>query len=116
MKTPAGKECKYYYEDFRRGSSLQECRLIGQNRESAPWRPDLCQSCPVPDILRANQANTLKLEATVVKTWFGFKQHVQVTGWCSNCFSEVANPLKGCPNCTPQRPSIFDLPEKPDGG
>src|SRR5688572_8219728 len=27
MRTPAGKECDFYYEDFHRGRELQECRI-----------------------------------------------------------------------------------------
>ena len=115
MKTPAGKECKYYYGDFHRGRNVQSCRLIERNPDSPPWRPQLCYACPVPDILRANQSASLKLDGKVVKKLFGFKQQVEVTGWCSNCFREIPNPALGCPNCrrNDYRPSIFDLEEKP---
>ncbi|MEW5961257.1 MAG: hypothetical protein AB1801_26330 [Chloroflexota bacterium] len=114
MKTPAGKECKYYYGDFFRGRNVQECRLIARNPDSPPWRPALCHSCPVPEILLANQADTLKLDGKVVKRFFGFKQEVEVTGWCSNCFSEIPDPRQGCPTCNQNRPSIFDLEQKPE--
>jgi hypothetical protein len=115
MRTPAGKECKYYFGDFHRGRSVQACRLIEDNPDSPPWQPSLCQTCPVPDILRANGTSTLKLEGTVVKKFLGFKQEVAVTGWCSECFSEVLNPLLGCPNCgRTRRPSILDLGERPE--
>jgi hypothetical protein len=114
MRTPAGKECKFYYGDFYRGRSVQTCRLIEQNSDSPPWRPSLCASCPVPDILRTNGSDTLKLEATVVNKLLGFKQQVAVSGWCSACFSEVPNPMLGCPNCSrAPRPSILDLNEGP---
>ncbi|MBI1881980.1 MAG: hypothetical protein HYR94_27710 [Chloroflexi bacterium] len=114
MRTPAGKECKYYFGDFHRGRNVQACRLIEENPDSPPWRPSLCQSCPVPDILRANGSSALKLEATVVKKFLGFKQEVEVSGWCSECFSEVPNPLLGCPNCSrAHHPSILDLDEGP---
>ena len=115
MKTPAGKECKFYYADFYRGRNMQVCRLIEQNPESLRWRPHLCHTCTVPDILRANQSETLKLEAKVVNKWFGLKQEVEVEGWCSVCFSHVPNPMLGCPNCgqTDARPSVFDLDEGP---
>ena len=29
MKTPAGKECKYFYGNYYRGAHQEECRLIG---------------------------------------------------------------------------------------
>ncbi len=69
----------------------------------------------MPDILRANGSSALKLDGIVVKKFFGFKQQVEVTGWCSECFSEVPNPLLGCPNCRRTRyPSILDLDEGPN--
>ena len=115
MKTPAGKECKYYYGDFHRGRNVQECRLIARNPDSPPWRPALCYTCPVPEILQANQSDTLKLDGKVVKKFFGLKQTVEVTGWCSNCFSEIPDPKLGCPNCDRRdRPSILDLDQGPE--
>jgi hypothetical protein len=112
MQTPTGRECKFYYGDFHRGRNVQECRLIERSQDSLPWKPALCQSCPVPDILRANASETLVLDGRVVKKFLGFKQQVEVTGWCSNCFSEVPDPIQGCPNCgRTHKPSIFDLKE-----
>ncbi len=111
MKTPAGKECKHYYADFHRGRETQVCRLIEKNPESQRWNPSVCGKCPVPDILRANGSETLKLDVTVERKWFGFWETVKVEGWCSECFSQVPEPMKGCPNCNANRPSIFDLPE-----
>jgi hypothetical protein len=114
MKTPAGKECKYYYGDFHRGRNVQACRLIERNPDSPPWRPALCYTCPVPDILRANQSDTLKLDGKVVKKFFGLKQQVEVEGWCSECFQVVPHPELGCPNCRHKHgPSILDLKESP---
>jgi hypothetical protein len=114
MKTPAGKECKFYYGDFHRGREAQACRLIEQNPDSLPWEPSLCYSCPVPDILRANASNTLKLDGRVVKKFLGFKRQVEVEGWCSECFSVVPDPKLGCLNCARSgKPSILDLDERP---
>jgi hypothetical protein len=114
MKTPAGKECKYYYADFHRGRNVQACRLIERSQDSPPWNPSLCSTCPVPEILRANASDTLVLDGKIVKKFFGFKQQVEVEGWCSKCFSQVPNPLQGCPNCSLNRPSILDLEETPE--
>lgn len=111
MRTPAGKECPYFYADYHRGRDTEICRLIEQNPDSAPWNPGICEKCPVPEIARANASDSLKLEGTIVKKWFGFKETIKVEGWCSRCFSVVADPLQGCPNCHDDRPSIFDLPE-----
>ncbi len=115
MKTPAGKECKYYHGDFHRGRNVQACRLIERSNDSLPWNPSLCATCPVPDILRANASETLVLDGKVVSKFFGFKKQVVVEGWCSECFSAVPDPKQGCLNCAQSlRPSIFDLEEHPD--
>ena len=114
MKTPAGTECKFYYGDFHRGRNVEVCRLIESNPDSPPWQPNLCATCPVPEILQANASETLKLNGKIVKKFFGFKQQVEVEGWCSECFSEVPDPRRGCPNCGQTHgPSIFDLDEDP---
>jgi hypothetical protein len=113
MKTPAGKECKFYYGDFYRGRSVQACRLIERNSESPPWRPHLCHTCPAPDILRANQSDTLKLDGRVVKKFFGLQQQVEIEGWCSECFNPVPDLMVGCLTCARSggKPSVFDLEE-----
>ena len=120
MRTPAGKECKYYYEDFNRGRDTQTCRLIERNRESPPWTPGLCQTCPVPDILRANACPNLVLDGQVVKRLLGLVQRVEVSGWCSETFLEVDRPEIGCGHCHEytDQPSILDFidDEAEDGG
>jgi hypothetical protein len=116
MRTPAGKECRYYYEDFFRWRSTQTCRLIERNRESPPWTPGLCQTCPVPDILQANACPNLVLDAQVSKRLFGLVQRVEVTGWCSEYFVEVEHPSIGCGHCHEHGggPSILGLIDEPD--
>jgi hypothetical protein len=39
MRTPAGKECRFYYADYHRGSQKQECRLIARNPDGGRWHP-----------------------------------------------------------------------------
>ena len=110
MRTPAGKECRYYYEDFYRGRNVQECRLIARNRESPAWTPGLCQTCPVPDILLANACPNLVLDARVSKRLLGLVQRVEVSGWCSAYFLDVEQPTIGCGHCHEhQGHSILDL-------
>jgi hypothetical protein len=104
MITPAGTECRYYYEDYYRGRERQECRLIAQNRESEPWRPDLCKSCPVPDILRANACPNLVLEGRVTKRFLGLSRHVAVTAVCSKYLVDVPEPHIGCGHCHEEHP------------
>lgn len=103
MRTPAGKECKYYYEDYFRGHSVQTCRLIEINPESAPWKPGLCQDCPVPRILLSNGCPHMKLQARVEKRLLGFIERVHVEGWCSATFKEVRQFEVGCGHCMEYR-------------
>jgi hypothetical protein len=107
--TPAGKECRYYYADYLRGRERQECRLLAQNRAGELWVPDLCFSCPVPDILRANACPNLVLEARVERQWFGFKKRVAVSAVCSKYLVSVDEPAVGCGHCHEERPgaSVF---------
>jgi hypothetical protein len=98
MITPAGEECRFYYEDFYRGRSTQECRLIARNPDSEPWQPSLCSSCPVPGILRANASPHLALEGRVVKRFF-FQRRVEVYAVCTKHLVEVEDPHVGCPEC-----------------
>jgi hypothetical protein len=104
MRTPAGSECRYYYEDFHRGRQTQECRLVKANRQSLPWTPDLCAKCPVPAILRANGSPDLRLEATVRKR-FGLLRRLDVGAYCLRHASEVEDPIRGCAACVAEAPA-----------
>jgi hypothetical protein len=107
MRTPAGQECRYYYEDFYRGNSVQECRLIDANRQSEPWEPRLCTRCPVPAILRANACPNMVLEGKAVRRWFGFIRRVEVYAICATHFVEVEDPYVGCGHCHPDAPQLI---------
>ena len=110
MITPAGKECRYYYADYYRGREREECRLLDQNPDSEPWRPELCKSCPVPDILRANACPNLVLEGRIEKTFLGLRRQVKLSAVCAKYVVEVAQPHIGCGHCHEERPgaAIFD--------
>ncbi|MGD8625828.1 MAG: hypothetical protein PVF47_16870 [Anaerolineae bacterium] len=103
MITPAGKECRYYYEDYNRGRQRQECRLLAQNPQSAPWQPALCQSCPVPGILRANACPNLVLEGRVEKRFLGLKRRVAVEAFCTKYLESGFDPHVGCGHCHEER-------------
>lgn len=108
MRTPAGAECRYYYEDFNRGRATQECRLIAQNRGSLPWSADLCAKCLVPEILRANGSPDLRLEVTVHKR-FGLLKSLRLEAYCLAHVCAVHDPIRGCEQCSaaaesPSRP------------
>lgn len=104
MITPAGQECRYYYEDYHRGRERQECRLIDQNPDSEPWRPNLCKGCAVPGILRANACPNLVLEGRVEKGFLGLSRSVKVTAVCSKYLVDVPEPQMGCGHCHKERP------------
>lgn len=98
MITPAGTECRFYYEDYNRGREVQECRLIAQHPRSAPWRPGLCHTCPVPAILRANACPNMVLEGWVSRRWLLIRQ-VKVRAYCTLARQEVEDPFVGCGQC-----------------
>lgn len=99
MRTPAGRECPYFYGDYRRGRSQEECRLLDANPEGGQWRPGLCANCPVPDIARANACPHMRLKGRVGSRWLGFIQQVEVTAYCRKSAQEVAEPEIGCGQC-----------------
>ena len=109
MKTPAGKECRFYYQDFFRGRSDQECRLINANVCSPQWQPKDCANCPVPDILAANSNPNLVLEATVKPGILRIGRHVEVRAFCSRHLIDVDKPEVGCPQCAAERPGLREL-------
>lgn len=97
MRTPAGKECPHYYEDFNRGRNIQECRLVQANPDSMPWRPSDCARCPVPDIVRANASPQMKLTLTIRGAWLGFVRQLKVEAWCTKHDIPIDDPYTGCP-------------------
>ena len=99
MQTPAGRECPYFYGDYRRGSTHEECRLLDANPDGGTWRPILCSRCPVPGIVLANACPHMRLRARVGSRWLGFIEQVDVTAYCRKTDSEVKEPEIGCGHC-----------------
>lgn len=98
MKTPAGRECKYFYGDYYRGRSQEECRLLKASGER--WTRDLCKTCPVPSIQMANACEFLQLRGTVVRPLLAaFQRRVQVSALCDKTKRAVAEPHIGCGEC-----------------
>jgi hypothetical protein len=96
MRTAYGKECAYYYQDFLRGRSLMECRLLGS---AGGWAPILCKSCPVPEILSDNACPEMTLRGEAVSGIFGLGRRVKVAAYCRRSQKVVADPHVGCPEC-----------------
>jgi hypothetical protein len=104
MRTPAGKDCRYYYEDFHRGRNVQECRLIKGNPESLPWRPRYCGQCSVPEILNANASPHLELQVTVRPRLLGLGRILDVEASCSRHHLPIEDAFTGCHACNAERP------------
>ena len=107
MRTPAGKECRFYYEDFNRGRDIQECRLTKENPDSMYWRPGDCSKCPIPDILNANASPDLQLVLTIKPAGFlGTGRKHEVTASCLKHHIPIEDPFIGCPQCNAERPGL----------
>ncbi len=109
MITPAGKECRYYYEDFHRGRNVQECRLIKQSAKTLHWQPNDCERCPVPAILWANASEYLDLKARVTAGVVGLGRKVEVTAWCGKHEMSIDDPYVGCELCAAEKPQLSDF-------
>lgn len=106
MRTPAGKECKYFYGDYFRGRRLEECQLLKAAGQT--WSPDLCRTCPVPAIVQANACEFLQLRGSITRPASAlFQRRVQVKAFCQKIDRAVSEPHIGCGECHPL-PSVFE--------
>jgi hypothetical protein len=107
MRTPAGPECPYFFGDYYRGRNSEECRLLKASGQQ--WTADLCRTCPVPAISRANACQFLQLHATVGRPLgAAFQRRVQISASCSKTHRSVSEPQIGCGECHPV-PDVFNL-------
>jgi hypothetical protein len=104
MRTPYGKECRYFYGDYYRGKQHEECRLL--DSADLSWDQKLCQHCPVPDILVANACTHMELTPRLEKRLLIFSPQVQIQAYCNKCDCDVEEPRVGCGQCHPL-PEIF---------
>jgi hypothetical protein len=105
MKTPAGSECKFFYGDYFRGRHVEECRLLKAAGEG--WSPDLCRSCPMPEILRANACEFLQFRGSVTRPLTSaFQRRVRVSAFCEKANKSVSEPQVGCGQCHPLPPEF----------
>lgn len=99
MRTPAGKECKYFYGDYYRGRNVEECRLLKD--AGLEWSPYMCEECPVPDILLANSCEFQKLTPRLKRPLLVLRPQVQISAYCSKTERSVEEPRIGCGECHP---------------
>jgi hypothetical protein len=106
MRTPAGKECSYFYGNYFRGRNIEECRLLEESNPPQSWKPSLCDTCPVPDILMANGCENMVLTAKVHRPFLIGRSEVQIQAFCNKTNQNVTEPQIGCGECH-RLPPIF---------
>lgn len=106
MRTPAGKECQYFYGDYYRGRDHEECRMLNAASPPQKWTRDLCFTCPVPEIISANACTHMVLQGQVKRLLPFTKGKVQVKAYCTRTSRNVLEPQVGCGECHPL-PLIF---------
>lgn len=99
MRTPAGKECRYFYGNYYRGRSQEECRLLAAANPPLAWRPTMCATCPVPGILLSNACESMVLEPRLVRPLKIKKQQVAVKTYCTKSQCSGFDPHIGCGEC-----------------
>jgi hypothetical protein len=102
MRTPDGRECRHYYVDTHRWREGKEtCRLLEGTPDAERWTSDLCRTCPVPEIRRANTCPEMQLHARIqrrpLRFWEGPRVHVRAT--CEKGGGPVEDPYVGCGLC-----------------
>lgn len=113
MRTPAGKDCTFFYGDYFRGRDEEECRLLKDHE--LEWTPDLCSNCSIPDIELANACEFMQFTPKVERALIIVgKKQVYIDTYCSKCTCSVDEPRIGCGQCHPL-PDIFIVaPDDPD--
>ena len=106
MQTPFGKECKYFYGDYYRGRSREECRLLDAASPPITWSSDLCADCPVPDIQLANECEHMVLLPRLERPFPFLKRQVRVGTYCDKTRRRNFDPHIGCGECH-HLPSVF---------
>lgn len=112
MRTPAGKECKFFYGDYYRGKHQEECRLLKDY--DLDWQPYMCEKCPVPDILLANSCEHLKFIPSLNRPLFFLKPQVSIKSYCTKTNRDVEEPRIGCGECHPGLQNIIVFPDETD--
>jgi hypothetical protein len=97
MRTPAGRDCSYYYEDFNRGADIRQCR-VARTKGSEWWRASDCTKCPVPEIEAASGNPHLDLTLNARSGRFPWRRGYSVEAWCV-LHGPIADPFVGCLTC-----------------
>ncbi len=88
---------------------MEECRLLKAHGQS--WTRDLCKTCPVPEIARANSCKNMKLRVSIARPLTAiFQRRVQVKAYCEKTKRDVPEPQIGCGECH-ALPFTFEVKE-----
>jgi hypothetical protein len=112
MRTPFGSECPFFYGDYYRGRNQEECRLFENRPQAKDWTSELCRSCPVPAIKRANACENMMLIPRIVRSVPTFKKKVTIQAYCEKSQQVVKNPEVGCGLCHPENQHFTFLETK----
>ena len=99
MRTPAGKECGYFYGNYFRGRSQEECRLLGSASPPIVWKREFCNTCPVPGIQLANACPSMVLIPKLARKLPFGKQEIRIQTFCSKTNRSGFDPHIGCGEC-----------------
>ena len=102
---PEPVDCKYFYGDYFRGRDHEECRLLESSPgNQRPWKRKLCDTCPVPNVVRTTNSSGLALEAEVKRRMF--RERVEITfAVCIEHMLELDDPTY-CPACAKEYPEL----------
>jgi len=94
--------CRYFYGDYFRGKNKEECRLIEANPDNErPWHRDLCDRCPIPELLITSNCRDLLLEGEVKRKFL--RDTVEITfAICAKHKIRLDDP-HDCPQCAAER-------------
>lgn len=99
MRTPAGKECPYFFGDYYRGRTREECRLLSTATPSLPWKANLCKTCPVPEIALANACPDMVLQPGLERPLPLMPRQVKVHTYCNRSGKRGFDEHTGCGEC-----------------
>lgn len=95
--------CRFYYEDYHRGRAVNECRLP-RTRDSLVWERNICDTCPVPGILRETNCAHLAIEGTIRKKLLSRRMEVFVV--CTKHLVQLEDGAH-CPQCQAEQDALL---------
>ena len=105
MTSKPKPQCRFYYEDYYRGQETMECRLP-KSRESLRWERAVCDTCPVPHLLRETNSPFLALEGTIRKR-FRVAARMEVFAICTRHMVQLKD-AGYCAACADEQEKILN--------